>query len=123
MITMDLHIIDIENTRIAKPVSKDTVISTVRDATDLMGNADYQGARNIILEEGNLDLVFFDLKTGMAGEILQKYSNYRMRLAIIGEFGKFDSNALNAFISECNRGNSIFFVPDFDTAVKKMIQS
>ena len=123
MITMDLHIIGIENTRIAKPVSKDTVISTVRDATDLMGNADYQGARNIILEEGNLDLVFFDLKTGMAGEILQKYSNYRMRLAIIGEFGKFDSNALNAFINECNRGNSIFFVPDFDTAVKKMIQS
>lgn len=120
---MDLHIIDIENTRIAKPVSKDIVINTVQDATDLMGNADYQGARNIILEEKNLDPVFFDLKTGIAGEILQKYSNYHMRLAIIGEFGKFDSNALSAFIVECNRGNSIFFVPDFDSAVEKMIQS
>ena len=81
---MDLHIIDIENTRIAKPVSEDIVISTVRDATDLMGNADYQGARNIILEEGNLDPVFFDLKTGMAGEILQKYSNYRMKSVVSG---------------------------------------
>ena len=119
---MDLHIIDIENTRIAKPVSKDTVISTVRDATDLMANADYQGARNIILEEGNLDPVFFDLKTGMAGEVLQKYSNYHMKLAIVGEFGKFCSAALNAFIIECNRGNSVFFVPDFDAAVKKMVK-
>ncbi len=119
---MDLQIIDIENTRIAKPVSKDTVIGTVRDATDLMGNADYQGARNIILEEGNLDPVFFDLKTGMAGEILQKYSNYHMKLAIVGEFGKFCSAALNAFIIECNRGNSVFFVPDFDAAVKKMVK-
>lgn len=119
---MDLQIIDIENTRIAKPVSKDTVIGTVRDATDLMGNADYQGARNIILEEGNLDPVFFDLKSGMAGEILQKYSNYHMKLAIVGEFGKFCSAALNAFIIECNRGNSVFFVPDFDAAVKKMVK-
>ena len=118
---MDLQIIDIENTRIAKPVSKDTVIGTVRDATDLMGNADYQGARNIILEEGNLDPEFFDLKTGMAGEILQKYSNYHMKLAIVGEFGKFCSAALNAFIIECNRGNSVFFGPDFDAAVKKMV--
>ncbi len=119
---MDVYSIYIENNRIAKPVSKNAVIRTVQDAIDLMGNADYQGARNIIVEERNVDPMFFDLKTGMAGEILQKYSNYRMKLAIIGEFGKFDSHALNAFIIECNRGNSIFFVPDFDSAVKKMIK-
>ena len=116
---MNLEIKEYKNIRIAQ-VSRETVIQTVQDATDLMGNADYQGARSIILDETNLDARFFDLKTGMAGEILQKYSNYHMKLAIMGEFEKYNSNALKAFIIECNRGNSIFFVPDFDSAVKKI---
>ena len=116
---MNLEIKEFKNIRIAQ-VSRETVIQTVQDATDLMGNADYQGARSIILDETNLDARFFDLKTGMAGEILQKYSNYHMKLAIMGEFEKYNSNALKTFIIECNRGNSIFFVPNFDSAVKKI---
>ena len=119
---MNLEIIEFENTKIAK-VPHDTMIHTVQDATDLMGNADYQGARNIILEEKNLNPQFFDLRTGIAGEILQKHSNYHMRIAIIGEFEKYNSNALNAFIVECNRGNNIFFVSDFESAIKKLISS
>jgi len=41
-------------------------------------------------------------------------------LAIIGDFEKFSSKALNAFIVECNRGNEIFFVSDIKTAIKKL---
>ncbi len=117
---MNLEIIEIQNTKIAKP-SGDTLINTVQDATDLMGNANYLGARSIIMEECNLSPQFFNLKTGIAGELLQKYSNYKMKLVIIGEFEKYNSNALNAFIIECNRGNSIFFVSDYDSAIKKLI--
>ncbi len=118
---MDLEIIEIKKVKFARLISKDSKIKTTQEATDLMGNADYNGAKNVILEENNLSPEFFDLKTGMAGEILQKYSNYHMKLAIIGEFEKFNSKALNAFIIECNRGNHIFFVPDFDSAIEKMI--
>ena len=117
---MNLEIIQLENTKIARLLSEEPVINTVQEALDLMGNADCQGARNIVLEEKNLDPGFFDLKTGIAGEILQKISNYRMRLAIIGEFGKYNSQALDAFIIECNRGNLVFFVSDFDSATGKM---
>ncbi len=118
---MELEIIEKGKTKIATLKSIENVINTVQDATDLMGNADYQGARNIILEEKNLDPLFFDLKTGIAGDILQKISNYHMKLAIIGDFEKFNSNALNAFVIECNRGNHIFFVSDFDSALDKLI--
>ena len=103
--------------------SKADILTTPRDVIDLMGNADYYGARSIILDERNLQPEFFDLKTGVAGEILQKFSNYHMKLAIIGEFEKYKSNALNAFIIECNRGNSIFFTPDLETAVDKLAKS
>ena len=117
---MELEIIEHKNTKIAK-VNDKALIETVQDATDLLGNADYQGASKIIIKETNLDPQFFNLRTGIAGEILQKVSNYRKQLAIVGEFEKYNSNALNAFIIECNRGNHIFFVPDIASAVVKLV--
>ena len=57
----------------------------------------------------------------MAGEILQKFSNYRMKLAIIGEFEKYKSKSLKAFITESNRGNLIFFAPDRDATISRIM--
>ncbi|MDY6835595.1 MAG: DUF4180 domain-containing protein [Chloroflexota bacterium] len=119
---MEIEIVEIGDVKIAKLVSDDTVINTVQDAVDIMGNADCLGAGSIVIEEKHLDPLFFDLRTGIAGEILQKYSVYHIKLAIIGEFKKYNSNALKAFIIECNRGNSIFFVSDLDSAVENLIQ-
>lgn len=116
---MKFDIREYENVRIAT-LSADSVIESVQDATDLLGNADYQGASKIIAFESNFDPQFFNLRSGIAGEILQKVSNYRKQLAIIGEFEKFSSNALNAFIIECNRGQHVFFVPDLDSAIEKL---
>ncbi len=117
---MEIQFVEYGNSKIAK-LSAETMISSVQDATDLLGNADYQGASKIIVHEASLGPQFFNLRSGIAGEILQKVSNYHKQLAIVGEFEKFNSNALNAFIIECNRGNHIFFVPDFDTAIKKLV--
>ena len=47
-------------------------------------SADYHGASGIIAHEQNFSEAFFDLKTRIAGEMLQKYSNYGMKLAIVG---------------------------------------
>lgn len=85
-----------------------------------MANASYQGATSIILYEKNLKLEFFELKTGMAGEILQKYTNYHIRIVIVGEFEKFDSKSLKAFIVESNRGKLVAFMPDRETALAKI---
>ncbi|MBU2515350.1 DUF4180 domain-containing protein [bacterium] len=117
---MEIEIIEYGNSKIAK-VSDETMINTVQDATDLLGNADYQGASKIIVKETNLDSQFFNLRTGIAGEILQKVSNYHKKLAIVGEFEKYNSNALNAFIIECNGGNHIFFMPDIESAMQKLV--
>jgi len=116
---MEIGIIEFGSLKIAK-VSDATKINNVQDATDLLGNADYQGASRIIVKETNLDSRFFNLRTGLAGEILQKVSNYHKKLAIVGEFEKYKSNALNAFIIECNRGSHIFFMPDIESAMQKL---
>jgi len=37
----------------------------------------------LLLDERQLSKDFFDLRTGLAGEVLQKFTNYRVRLAIV----------------------------------------
>ena len=52
---------------------------------------------------------FYDLSTGLAGEILQKVSNYRVRLAISGSFKMITSKRFREFINESNKGSSVGF--------------
>jgi hypothetical protein len=40
-------------------------------------------AGGLVLDESQLGPDFFDLRTGLAGEVLQKFTNYRARLAIV----------------------------------------
>ena len=103
-------------------ISEDIVIKETQDAIDLLGECDYMGARSIIISEKHLPPEFFDLKTGFAGEILQKFSTYNFRLAIIGDFSKYQSKSLQDFIRESNRGNRIFFLPDPETALNRLKQ-
>jgi len=41
------------------------------------------GTRGLILEETGISADFFDLKTGLAGELFQKFENYKLRLGIV----------------------------------------
>jgi hypothetical protein len=114
---MDFIIQETRNHKIAVIDSPDLEIKNEQDALDLMAEAGYLGAEAIILPAENLTTDFFNLKTGVAGSILQKFSNYRMKLAIVGAFEQVQSRSLAAFIYESNRGNLVFFVPDIHTAL------
>lgn len=113
---MDFTLTTIHDTAIAETTPGTTIINDVQDAIDLIGNCGYQGADCVIVHESNLAPAFFDLKTGMAGEILQKFSTYGMRLAIVGDFSKFTSNSLRDFIRESNRTGRILFADSTETA-------
>ena len=63
---------------------------------------------------------FFILSTGIAGEILQKFVNYQIKFAIIGDYSKYTSKPLKDLIYESNKGNDIFFVATEDEAVKML---
>lgn len=118
---MNFDIFESDGVRIAEVRAGDLVIRTIQDSIDLMANADYQGARSVIIHSEQLCDEYFDLRSGLAGEILQKYANYRFKLAIVGDFSTYTSKALQAFIIECNRGQHIFFVSDKQSAVAKIL--
>lgn len=107
---------------IAEVTDKQALIGTVQDALGLLANCHYQGINKIIIRETNLPPAFFDLKTGMAGEILQKFSNYRGTLAIVGDFSTYNSNSLRAFMIESNRMKRIHFVNSREKAIEVLTE-
>ncbi|MCL4861504.1 MAG: DUF4180 domain-containing protein [Caldilineaceae bacterium] len=56
-------------------------IRTIQDIPDVLGAC--FGATGLLLTEQDLAPAFFDLKSGLAGELLQKFVNYRLRVAIV----------------------------------------
>jgi len=90
---------------------------TLQDALDVMGTAWYNGCDAVILDKTALHADFFNLRTGLAGEILQKFSNYKMRIAIVGDFSAVSSKALRDFIYESNNGRRVFFLPTAQAAI------
>jgi hypothetical protein len=76
-------------------------------------------AEAIVVHKENIDESFFDLRSGLAGEMLQKVVNYRLQLAIIGDFAAYESKSLKAFMTESNRSNTIVFVKSVQEALKR----
>jgi len=101
-------------------VLEEGVIATVQDALDLIATASYQGASAVVMPMERLSPNFFSLKTGFAGEMLQKFVNYDMRAAIIGDFSGFESENLKAFMRESNRGRHVLFAPTMEEAVREL---
>ncbi|MGE4289665.1 MAG: DUF4180 domain-containing protein [Salinivirgaceae bacterium] len=96
--------------KIAELITDHLLLTNLDNAVDLLGNLYYQGFESLIIHQNQLSPEFFDLKTGLAGDILQKFSNYRIRLAVVGNFSEFNSKSLKDFIYECNQGRQIAFV-------------
>jgi hypothetical protein len=86
-----------------------TKLRTDRDAVDLIGEA--QGADFIAIPTERLDDDFFRLRTGVAGQMLQKFATYGRRVAIVGDISRYieESTAFRDFVIESNRGDHLWF--------------
>lgn len=111
---------EFNNIKVAEIIAKEIVINSAQDGLDLLGNLYYQGFDKIIIHEQNIIPDFFDLKNGIAGEVLQKFSNYRMPLTIVGDFKKYESKSLNDFTFESNKGKHVNFVASTEEAIKSL---
>jgi hypothetical protein len=108
------------DTKTAEVISEEILVSNPEDGLQLIGDLYYQGFDKIILHEKNISPDFFDLKTGIAGEILQKFSNYRVPLVIVGDFSSYGGKSIKDFIFESNNGRQVNFLSDLSTAIKKL---
>jgi hypothetical protein len=96
-------------------------VSTVQDALDLIG-ACFSGAELAAVPVERLDPDFFSLRTRVAGEIMQKFVNYRLRLAVVGDISEHlaASAALRSLVHESNLADHVWFVPDLDALDERL---
>ena len=87
-------------------------------AMDLLATVRYEtGCSAMVLCKEQIDEPFFRLSTGLAEEVLQKFVNYHMKLAIVGDFSGYTSKPLQDFIRESNEGRHVCFQPDEGAAL------
>jgi len=86
------------------------------DVSDYIGAAWENQAALVAIPVERLAADFFHLRTGLAGEAIQKFVNYRIRLAVVGDIARFveASGPLRDFVIESNRGEHVWFVADMD---------
>ena len=89
-------------------------IARLSDFLDLMGACP---AETIVLDRDDIVEAFFDLKSGLAGDFLQKISTYRRRLIILGDLSDLPGTALKDFIYESNRTGKVVFASDLESAI------
>ena len=106
---------------VAVILSDEIVLTDEQSALDFIMSARYESdCDRIALCKEAISEDFFRLSTGLAGSILQKFANYRLKLAVYGDFSSYTSKSTRDFIYECNRGNAVFFVATREEAVQML---
>lgn len=116
-----MRVVEKNGIKIALVESDEILVDSAASALDLAMNARYEfGADRIVVNQQALDEKFFILSTGLAGEVLQKYINYYIKLAVYGDFSKYETKALHDFMYECNHGKDVFWVKTKEEAVDRL---
>jgi len=120
MFAMKICYTSIRDRSVALIESEQIEFRTVQDMLDVMAGCAWEGADTMVISEQQLNPDFFNLKSGLAGEMLQKFSNYRMKLGILGDFSKYESKSMRDFIRESNRSGQIAFAVNIEEALQML---
>lgn len=119
---MEIKQIVSKGIQIAVVTGTEKVITDVSSALDLIMSVKYTSDTNkIVLDKSLVTEEFFILSTGLAGEILQKFINYDVKIAIYGDYSRYTSKPLKDFIYESNKGKDVFFVSTEEEAIQKLV--
>jgi len=113
---MEQHTLDSHGLRILVCASTGAQLSSERDANDFMSAAWEHDATWVAFPVSRLADGFFQLSTRIAGDVIQKFVNHGLGIAIVGDISAWlsDSKALRDFVYEANRGKTVMFVSDLD---------
>ncbi|MEJ7634815.1 DUF4180 domain-containing protein [Aeromicrobium sp.] len=116
------HLVTIHGTQVMVMAPDGIPLDTEGAAVDLIGEALGQRAEIVVIPAERLTDDFFELATGVAGEIAQKFVNYRVQLAIVGDIESRvdDSASLLAWVTETNRGRQLWFEPTFEDFAERL---
>ena len=119
---MNYQIRELENKQYIELISSTNLISTENDTLDLISLCWEHDSNLVIIHYEALSEDFFELKTKAAGNIMQKFINYGIKVAAIIpqeilQKGRFKEMAL-----ETNKGNHFRMYGSKEEAEKWLLQ-
>lgn len=105
---------DLAGTRVWVCTPDGPPLDSERAATDIIGDTFGSEVTIIAIPVQRLGSGFLTLSTRLAGDVIQKFVNYRRRVAFVGDISAAvtASDALRDFVRESNRGDHVWFVDD-----------
>lgn len=85
-------------------------IESEADELDLVGACGEYRVQRLLLYAENLSEDFFHLRTGLAGEVLLKFSNYHIKFAAVLTPELVNQGRFQEMVLEANRSNNQFHV-------------
>jgi hypothetical protein len=105
-----------------KSGNRHLVLNCINDISVLLDRLVDSDTNLILFEDGSLGESFFDLSTGVAGELFQKVCNYHLKIAAVVRFDEIKSKRFQELILECSRGGSVRFFEERDAAFKWLMK-
>ena len=113
---------EIAGVRVLLCAPQGVALARAADANDFIAAAWEQEAQLVAIPLSRLGADFFELRNRVAGEAIQKFVNYGLRLAFLGDIAApaAASRALNDFVREANHGRSVWFAADLDALRQRL---
>lgn len=99
-----------------------SILAGEQDALDLVGACGEYETDRLLLHAENLTPEFLQLRTGVAGGILLKFSNYRLKVALILRPEQVGQGKFQEWVLETNRGREFQMFFDRPGAVKWLLE-
>lgn len=116
------HIVTVYGTTVLLCAPEGTPITGETSAVDVVGEALGERVELVAIPVERLTKKFFDLSTGVAGEIAQKFAHYDVRLAFVGDIAEQirADDALAAWVHESNSSQELWFLPTFEDLTERL---
>lgn len=112
---MEYQVVEKNNQKYIRLGHTGALIQAERDALELLSICAEHGTNLLLIQGERLSDAFLQLRTGVAGAVLQKFVLYNIKAAAV-----LDENRIKGkfkdFVSESNRGNTFRVYGSFDEA-------
>lgn len=118
-------LVDIGGKRVLRFDATGPALATGQDTNDLISAAWEHEAEWLALPAARVHPDFFRLETRIAGELIQKFVNYRLHCAVVGDISAHlaDSKSLRDFAYETNRGRVFWMLDDMAALTARLTAS
>lgn len=115
---------ELHGVRIFECAAEGPALRDIQDVMTIIEQTIGNASQLIVIPLARLHPDFFDLRTRLAGEFLQKFVNYRLQVVVVGDVSPAASNSesLRAFIQESNRGGQMWFVDNVSEMERRLAQ-